>query len=285
MSKSSEAFCLLPLVYFKSRIDKFDLGNNFSIRKISSSEIRAIQESGGRRGGWPLTEFDIERIDYTLEKKIEPPTESSFRKAIRQLLNLVLSMRLFKQGEVGYKAGIFLLGARPYILHSFSIEPRHPSLVPIVLSEKTPKKPVFALLSLNKEELMEYASFCKKVAKFGGKEEKWPLPIRYFSKMYEAGPYEDRLVNCMIGFEALILRGEKEVREKKTPLALAVSMLIGENSKEREKVKAIFKEAYKTRNDIVHGKYLRKSKLEIATLCWETEDYLRRSIRKLLIEG
>ncbi|MFX0203663.1 MAG: hypothetical protein ACFFCW_46790 [Candidatus Hodarchaeota archaeon] len=284
MSESPKAICLLPLLYFQSHpIDKFKLRSNVSLRKINSSEIRTIQERSGR-GDYPFDQLDIERINYTLEKKIYFKDLSSFNKALEQLLNLVLSMRLYKQGAVGYKAGILLVKEHPRIIHAFNIEPRHPSIVPIMAKEKTPKKPVFALLTLLEEELREYASFCKKVSKFGGREEKWPLPIRYFSRMYEAGPYEDTLVNCMISFEALVFKGEKELREKQTPLALAVSMLIGENSKEREKVKATLKQAYTIRNDIVHGKHPRTSKVEIKTLCWEIEDYLRRSIRKLLIE-
>lgn len=163
------------------------------------------------------------------------------------------------------------------------VTPRRASIVPILkyLEEKSPS---FALKTLNENELAEYTPFYKVVSKRVAVEKKWPLPIRYFSRMYESKPYADVLVDCMISFEALVFKGEKEEREKQTPLALAISMLIGKNSKEREKIKTTIKEAYKIRNDVVHGKHPCKSELEIATLCWETEDYLRRSIRRLLIE-
>jgi len=282
VESSGEAVCLLPLLYFQSPVNEFQLDSNALIRKISPMEIREIQDKR-KSGDWPFDKFDIERISHTLERKIDPHKPRAYDKAVEQFLNLVLSMRLFKHGTVGYKAAVYLVEGNPYIIHDFNVEPRHPSVVAILKSFKE-KTPVFGLLTLNKKELNQYALFCKQVSKFGGREKKWPLPMRYFSKMYEAQPYEDMLVSCMISFEALVFRGEKEEREKKTALALSISMLIGQNSKEREKIKATLKEAYNVRNDVVHGKHPRKSQLEIATLCWETEDYLRRSIRKLLIE-
>ncbi|MDH5449052.1 MAG: HEPN domain-containing protein, partial [Candidatus Bathyarchaeota archaeon] len=271
MSEIPKAFCLMPLLYFQTTHTfyrtrgRFDLRNGIVIRKITASEIQEIQEKRGSKD-YPLNWLDIERISYTLEKKIGPNSRAS-DKALDQFRNLVLSMRLFKQGAVGYKAAFTLFEGRPFIIHDFGVEPRHASVIPIMASLKTPKKPVFALLTLNEKELKEYASFCKEVSKFGGREEKWPLPIRYFSRMYESKPYENALVDCVISFEALIFKGEGKVREKKTPIALAVSMLIGNNSKEREKIKTTLKEAYDIRNAVVHGKALGKKHLEIATLC------------------
>jgi hypothetical protein len=283
MSVSSKAVCLLPLLYFQTprAFSEFDLGNNVLIRRISTAEIREIQDKR-RSGDWPFDKFDIERIGYTLEKKIDPKKPRAFDRTAEQFLNLVLSMRLFKYGAVGYKAAIYLVEGYPYIIHDYNVEPRHPSIVPTLKTLKE-KVPVFGLLTLDEKELVEYASFCKLVSKFGGREERWPLPIRYFSRMYEDMPYEDMLVSCMISFEGLVFKGEKGEREKKTALALSISMLVGQNSKEREKIKTTLKEAYEIRNDVVHGKHPRKPRLEIASLCWEAEDYLRRSIRKLLI--
>ena len=288
MSEIPEAVCLMPLLYFQTTRTfnrtrgRFDLGNGIIIRKTSAVEIQEIQEKRGSKE-YPLDHFDIERIGYTLEKKIDPNKPKAFDKAISQFKNVVLAMRLFKQGAIGYKAVFLLVDGRPYITHDFGVIPRHASIVPIFkyLEEKSP---IFALLTLNENELAEYVPFYKVVSKRVGREKKWPLPIRYFSRMYESKPYEDVLVDCMISFEALVFKGERKVREKKTPLALAISMLIGKNSKEREKIKTTLKEAYDIRNYAVHGKPLPKPPLEIATLCWETEDYLRRSIRRLLIE-
>lgn len=288
MSEIPEAVCLMPLLYFQTTRTfdrtrgRFDLGNGIIIRKISGAKIQEIQERRGSKG-WPLDLFDIERIGYTLEKKIDPRKPKAFDKTISQFQTVVLAMRLFKQGAIGYKAVFLLVDGRSYITHDFGVIPRHASIVPI-LKYMEEKSPIFSLLTLSENELAEYASFYKVVSKRVGRKKKWPLPIRYFSRMYESKPYVDVLIDCMISFEALVLKGEKEQREKKTPLALAISMLIGKNSKEREKIKATLKEAYNIRNDVVHGKHPRKSELEIATLCWETEDYLRRSIRRLLIE-
>jgi len=291
MSKTPEGVCLLPLTYFQSTqtfyctIGRFDLSNGITIRKIDSAEIQKIQENKE----YPLSRFDIERMNYTLEKKVDLNMPNVFDKTIIEFQNIVLSMRLFKQGEVGYKAAFLLIDGQRYIQHDFGIEPRHASIVPIsrmLEQEKPPREPfVFPRFTLKEKEFADFDLFCQNISEvIWGGEKQWALPMRYFSRMYVDKPAEDILVDCMVAFEALVFRGEKEVGEKKTPLALAISMLIGKNPKEREKIKTILKEAYDLRNRAVHGSPLRKSPLEIKTLCWETEDYLRRSIRKLMLE-
>ncbi len=296
MSETREGVFLLPLLYFQTTRTfyitrgRFDLKNGVTIRKINATEIREIQKKRGSEE-YPLDRSDVETINYTLEKKMdlkEPLMEVDlseiFNKVIAQFKNVVLSMRLFKQGTVGYKAAFFLVEEQPYIIQKFKAEPSSPSIVPIykMLKEKTP---IFARYTLSEIELTEFDLFCQEVITIvNEREEKWPLSIRYFSRMYESKPYQDVLVDCIISFEALVFRGEKKTSEKKMPLALAISMLIGKNFKEREKIKATLKEAYDVRNCIVHGNPPQKSPIEIATLCWETEEYLRRSIRKLHFE-
>lgn len=306
MTESSEAVCLFPLLYFqtpRSFGGEFDLGDGVRIRKITSSEIQRIQGSRGTKD-WPLSPFDIEGISYALEKKIKMKTPAralifdraveislakNWDRILQQFINCVLAMRLFKQGAVGYKAAWLLVEGEPYagaphITENLAVEPRHPSIWPILKAMTTSEEPLFARLTFNEHELKEYVFFRRQVSKFEGGEAKWPLAIRYFSRMYEDRSYEEELVDCMISFEALAFKGESGPREKRTPLALAISMLIGRNAKEREKIKGTLKKAYTVRNYIVHGKYLRESEPEIARLCWETEDYLRRSIRRLLLE-
>lgn len=290
MKKTPEAVCLMPLLYFQSACirkfqttqGRFDLGNGITIRTITASEINEIQKDKS----WPLSPADVGMIQCALEKiihkKVNPSLPVEYDETIQQFVNLVLSMRLFKQGALGYKASYLLIENVPRIIGDYTVSTRGPSIVPVLKSIKE-KTPVFSLFTLNEKELGEFSLFNKQVSRFGGEIRKWPLPIRYFTNMYRAGSYEDMLVNCMIGFEGLVFKGEKKERAKRTALALSTSMLLGRDSVEREKVKATIKEAYDVRNDIVHGQPPRKSQLQLATLCWEIEDYLRRSIQTLLI--
>ena len=286
MIENSKALCFLPLLNFSGTFNSKDLGHGASIRKISRFELERIQNSSGRKE-WPFNRFDMPRVRYTLEKEIDP-TNKAFARAVEQFVNLVLSMRLFKPGLVGYKAAILFAEAEARIVHHFGIDPR----VPIPKIRGYEKYPVVAF-SLQDKDFKEYSLFKEKVLRFGGEDKNWPLPIRYFSRMYENKPIEDIFLDCMIGLEALVFKGEKEVREKAVPLALSVSMLVGKNSQEREKIKLDIKRAYKIRNNIVHGSRPRTvtkrgksrfmSRIEIGILCWKIEDYLRRSIRVLLI--
>jgi hypothetical protein len=287
VSANVEGVCLLPLTYFQSTETfyytkgRFDLSNGITIRKIEAKEIKKIQE----QKEYPLNRFDIERTNYTLEKKVSLNDPSVFDNVINEFLTLVLSMRLFKQGAIGYKAAFLLVDGRRYISHDFSLKPRHASIVHLLRMEKG-EPFIFPRYSLEEKEFTDLDLFCQIVIKaLGSSEKEWPLPVRYFSRMYQDKPIEDILVDCIIAFEALAFKGERRLHGKKTPLALAISMLIGKNSKEREKIKATIKEAYDVRNSVVHGESpLPKTPLEIEFLCWESEKYLRRSIQRLFIE-
>jgi hypothetical protein len=88
----------------------------------------------------------------------------------------------------------------------------------------------------------------------------------------------------MIAFEALYLKGEKEVRSKGRTIAIACSTLLGKNESERERIKKLMLNAYKIRYSIVHGSYKdsREQDKLIVDLMPGMENLLRESIKRFL---
>jgi len=71
-----------------------------------------------------------------------------------------------------------------------------------------------------------------------------------FDSSFQRDRFEDRLVDCVTSFEALLLTEESELQFR---LALRVAALLGNNSNEREELFNQTKKAYRIRSAIVHG--------------------------------
>jgi hypothetical protein len=115
------------------------------------------------------------------------------------------------------------------------------------------------------------------------------IAVKRFQHAYEEADDEDRLVDYMIAFEALFLKGEKGGASLGIVIAIACASLLGDNDQDREDMRTTLMEAYRIRNCIVHGSgYDRlagngENYFDILPdLVSKVEDYLRAAIRKLL---
>ena len=103
------------------------------------------------------------------------------------------------------------------------------------------------------------------------------VALNRFHSAY-SGEAEEKIIDQMIAFEALYLGDMQELKYK---LAMRTAFFIGE-SKERKDIYTDMLDAYKLRSNIVHGSD--KVKIEsIKAILPKTENYLRRSIRKMLL--
>jgi hypothetical protein len=92
---------------------------------------------------------------------------------------------------------------------------------------------------------------------------------------------EDRIIDQMIAFESLYLGKEQELKYK---LALRASFLLGgANERNRATIFNTMQQAYKIRNNVVHGTGLKDhGRNELRKTLPQMEEYLRQSIRKFL---
>lgn len=88
---------------------------------------------------------------------------------------------------------------------------------------------------------------------------------------------EDKLIDCVIGFESLLLNAEAELTLR---LALRAAMVLGENKGDREKIFDEMREIYRVRNKIVHGSG--GGRENINEIAKNAEKYLRLAIPKFL---
>ena len=104
------------------------------------------------------------------------------------------------------------------------------------------------------------------------------VALRRFHSAYH-GDIEDRIIDQMIAFESLFLGDVQELTYK---LALRVAFLLGKRREQRETIFSNMKKAYKYRGRIVHGGG-QPSRDELRGIIHKTENYLRQSIRRLLL--
>jgi hypothetical protein len=103
------------------------------------------------------------------------------------------------------------------------------------------------------------------------------IALNRFTDSYERLKPEDKIIDCMVGLEALYL--EKEgLGEFGYKLAHRAAVLLADSKKERQQLFTQTKESYKLRSKIVHGLKYDLSPQDV----WFVEDLLRGSIKKFL---
>jgi hypothetical protein len=70
------------------------------------------------------------------------------------------------------------------------------------------------------------------------------FPLEKFAETYEKITPEDKIVDFMIAFESLVFYDAGNLAHKKIPMAIAVSMLLGKNQKERSRIRNRMTAAY-----------------------------------------
>lgn len=112
------------------------------------------------------------------------------------------------------------------------------------------------------------------------------VAISRFNLAYERDQSEDRFIDIWIGLEALFSPTDKT--EVKYRIALRVAHFIEQPGPEREEVYHTVRESYDLRSQVVHGRKLtlrpsKKLKLAPVQVLEQTEDYLRRSLRNIIL--
>ena len=265
---------------FRERREKvaegINLVNGVKIRHISKEDLEDLKT-------YPLIlpsnarELISPRM-FVLEKhiKFENGKDFDLHKAMQ---NIILSLRLLKGGIVFGSYVFYILLSKKRQLTSWSYEEDRPRV-----DSRT--------YVLDFEEVPRLKKLAKKILGIDfSKRKSLDLACRRFQRVYEEKDAEDQLIDLMIAFEALFLKGEKGGPSPGKIVAVACSTLLGKNEEEREEIKYTLAKAYSVRNCIVHGsEYPRMEPVDkgdvyvdtLPDLISKVEDYLRESIKKLL---
>jgi len=259
--------------FFKERerqlVEGIDLFDGMKIRRLSKEDLDDFKTNP------TLPPYIMTLpVNFVLEKYITVENEHDFQ-LDPILRNVVLALRLLKKSYVSGSSVFYVLVSEKRLLDSWSCEeePRH---------EFWGFK-----YALNFDEFPALKEILGKIQGIDfAKRKSLHLACKRFQRAYEESDAEDQLIDMMIAFEALFLKGEKAVSPAGQIVATACSILLGKNDEEREEIRRFLTKAYSVRNCIVHGSEYQKpiinKEYDIPEFVSKIEDYLRESIKKLL---
>lgn len=259
--------------FFKERerqlVEGIDLFDGVKIRRLSKEDLDDFKTNP------TLPPYIMTLpVNFVLEKYITVENEHDFQ-LDPILRNVVLALRLLKKSYVSGSSVFYVLVSEKRLLNSRSCEeePRH---------EFWGFK-----YALNFDEFPALKEILEKIQGIDfAKRKSLHLACKRFQRAYEESDAEGQLIDMMIAFEALFLKGEKAVSPAGQIVATACSILLGKNDEEREEIRRFLTKAYSVRNCIVHGSEYQKpiinKEYDIPEFVSKIEDYLRESIKKLL---
>lgn len=212
-------------------------------------------------------------IDVEEEKLITVKDRLDFENQVDQVMqNVILALRLLKQGCVDGK-DVFLIPISDKTQSTLSIW------------HETIRHQLVDTYVLNLDEIPVLKKLLDKIQAIDfSKRKSLYLACKRFQRTYSESDPEYQIIDFMIAFEALFLKGEKAKPQSGEIIAIACSLLLGKNEEEREEIRRFLTEAYSIRNCIVHGsepKFNEDFSYRIAFIS-KIEEYLRESIKKFL---
>jgi hypothetical protein len=266
---------------FESReedmVKGIEVFNGVKIKRISKEDHQVLESSL-----FLPPDTRLRPSMYVLEKEIavEERLEDFILDTTMQ--NIVLAMRLLKKGYVS--------GNTTFYVPISEIELINRQPIMIEWSWQRQRKLETGggfdyILSL--DEVPNLKELIQKVHKAHlAKRKNLDLARRRFERAYEEEDFEDQLIDIMIAFESLFLKGEKGNVPHGRIIAVGCSCLLGKNEEQRAEIESFLTEAYLIRNCVVHGSEYRKptvgKEYEMFEFVSRIEDYLRDSLKKLL---
>jgi hypothetical protein len=212
----------------------------------------------------PLHHFGYE-LDVI---KLNEPPEISWDATVRNLINkLILALRLFKEGSVGFTSQIWTPKLRTAVKGGGMYSPY-------------PPEPTYGKkYELDQGEVSFFQDFWHALMKnwnllgtIGNKN--LSLALRRFDSAYARRSNDDKMIDYSIAFEALFSKSD-DTRDSLThKLALRFSRLVENDFVERKNLFGDMKDLYSKRSRVVHGDPAPVTPADVE----EIERYVRKAI-------
>lgn len=277
--------CLAPLEGFSMEAEILQLMATLAIIHIPVPEREAILAEEIHWGSYPLRALPIDAYGLQcyveVEKTFGEPTDIATEPLVHniartQLDSVCTALRLFKRGAVGF--------------HNIRMVPTfwHPFLGRETTGLSQPTALWGSWYALSSDEIEPFLAFWHSYQRASdARRPQIDVARRRFEFSYERSRPEDKLIDCLIGFEALLLTQEERA-ELEYRLALRGATLLSDTAEQRLSIFNDLKLAYRERSKIVHGAET-KGSLKIAgkdvsltDFADRVEEHLRSAIKKML---
>ena len=272
---------LVPLCDFKMTTDKPLLLDDFVIRRLSQKEIGEIAERTnpmvaskcefGVQSRWKVRVESMNRLDVD----ISPILLSAA---------VVPSLRLFDAGDVTYPVLLWRMlgkGPNPLGFHGWAFSPAE--------APQTFGKP----LILTGERSDAFEEFWASMSCLGFSPSQMKkgdirldLALRRFNASYWEKAVEDRFIDLMIGFEALL--GDQGA-EATNRLINRLCLFLGTDDEERLNLRWFLRKSYDARSAILHGRRIaeeqvvKEAHMTFKTMLFESQRLLAKAIKACML--
>lgn len=246
--------------------------------------------------GWVGADMDwaVAQAKYALQLRLElkkelvsdphvtPDGRPGIVIAREKFADVCSALRVFKSGRLGYQ----YITMEPA---SWTPIPGGPGWGP---AAKTILGEVYELSEQEVEPFLELWAHVESAS--ATKRSEMDVPLARFNLGYVERDARERLIDYVIGFEALLLGSEGELSYR---LALRGAAMLGKDAGQRQTVRDELKAAYNQRNKIVHGgrpqdpapigkkkKGKEQQKVAFGRLVDTVEIHLRCAIRECLVD-
>ena len=274
-----EGLVIVPISNFHSNTEIIKLNDSLCIRRTRAFELeelmkRSVDYYVNLKQALTDVEFVIEKkVISRGGKKLDWVDWFSWRENSTNMQNIVLTLRLLKEGYIDLKTAFFVSSNSFYISNT----------APLYYDYEEP----FVLSTENSEDVVRLWNKLQNV-------EKENLSLKFsldqFSKSFNEQYAENGIVDLMTAFESVVFSKEKNApRPYGKVIGIAIGMLLGRSRTERGKIRDELEDAYSLRNKIVHG-HLRDidtiDTVYVIDEVWASKirEYLRRTLKILLEE-
>lgn len=269
---------------FSMEEDYIELESGIIIKKMQEKELaETIDSISSHTPLWQVLScrYRLE-IDYKVKEGLENRSTNPRVEAINTIKKIVAALRLFKNGDVYnelyYDMPVsWCLFAKGITSSSSPLSPMRAKIEPELRLEKGEGEEL-------KKFWILYKEFATKQSQFMFLE----TAMSRFDFAYDNLRIEDRLIDYMIAFEALFLKGDEE-QELSYRLGLRAAVLLENPGEPRKEIFQNMRIAYSLRSLVVHGKNYDKIKIKleekyktIDIFILLIEKYLRASIKKFM---
>lgn len=266
---------VLKLVNFNCNVDEIKLSKEVNIRKIDERDFTILSFRNPRE---IYAEYIIEYM-YEEEKligtiaRVKPSVDIYEKIRERKTKNdniiqgVLQIFRLFKEG---------------YVMSGDYFELQYPPILGVASNRPPSYNTEIIRLNpyeLSDDEIEPFKNLYEELKdNYLYKNNEFSISLRRFNDALNRFRYDDKLIDMVIAFEALLFKGGENT-ELLYRLRLRTSKLLKKEYEERMKIKNRLNEVYRLRSSIVHGETY---KLDI-DLINECENILRETLRRYLI--
>lgn len=274
---------LIPLCNFQITTEDLQLSDDLRIRRLMKEEKEVIAER--------VDPFVSNRCEFGIEstwkQKIESMNmlEIDVRKIVPST-SVVPALRLFDAGDVTYPIVLLrMLGEDPNPLGfhgwaSMRAEASQHFGKPLILTGDRADAFRIFLKAISDSQVSTDQLRRGNI--------RLDIAFNRFNASYWQKGIEDRFIDIMIGFEALL--GDQSI-EATNRLINRLCLFLGKDDEERLNLKWFLKKSYDTRSAILHGRrigeaeVMKEAHMPFKTMVFESQRLLARAIKTSLFTG